>query len=101
MAKSSNSIFKSNSEKWWKNDLLGKIVSIGTIFGFGVATGIFINSNDHKVELMLAKQEYNEKLHEEINKYRDCKIDDQEKKITEIYNTVKILKDLNGNAKTK
>lgn len=99
MTKSKKSISKSDSGNPWHNDIFNKVISVITIFGAGVGTGIFTNSNDHKIELMEVKQQYNEKLHDEINKYRDCKIEEQEKKISEINNTVQILKQVNENAK--
>lgn len=101
MAKIKTPIFIRNSGKPWHNDLFNKVVAVITIFGAGVATGLFINSNDHKIELMQANQQFNEKLHEEINKYRDCKISEQDKKINELNNTVQILNHLNGNIKKK
>lgn len=91
MAKAKPKNTNTNNVASWHNDLFAKIIAACTIFGFGVATGMFINHNDYLIQVMQIKQEYNEKVNEEIGKSRDCKIEDQEKKINEIYKSVEIL----------
>ena len=81
--------------KAWHDDLLNKVIAVATIFGFGLTTGLFIKSNDHKIELMELKQQFHEQLNEQINKERDCKTEELEKKMGEI------LKVVNGTSEKK